>query len=85
MPNSELLQRFKRLRSNALVDAADEVEVPCLAVSGAGLLDPRLACLVIGLLDGACFDAVLAKLREVINGILVVLPSSKGGVPGTQL
>ena len=85
MLNSELLQRFKRLRSNALVDAADEVEVPCLAVASSGLLDALHAGIVVGLGPRAGLDAVLAKLREVIDRFFVVrLFCSKTHVPCAQ-
>ena len=67
-----LFQWLKCLESNALVDAVDQIKVPCLAVASSGLLNALHAGIVVSLGPRAGLDAVLAKLREVIDRFFVV-------------
>ena len=67
-----LFQWLKCLGSNALVDTVDQIKVPCLAVASSGLLNALHAGIVVSLGPRAGLDAVLAKLREVINRFFVV-------------
>ena len=63
------LQRLKGLRSDALVNAVDEIEVPRLAVTGSRLFNPLHTGVIVGLGRRTGRHAVLPKLRQVADWI----------------
>ena len=67
-----LFQRLKDLGSSALVNALDQIKVPCLAVASSGLLDALHAGIVVSLGSWTGLDAVLAELGEMIDRFFVV-------------